>query len=86
MYKKKGTDLSQIFAVYPWKTLSCFHLPWYQAHTICAPGHLKQMLTSNHCVLPITDGRVACGHAQEVYFVEFDGLKVRKYTIQVMGE
>ncbi len=61
-------------------------LPSYGTCSGNAPGHLKQMFTSNHCVLPIADGKVACGHAQDVYFVEFDGLKPRKYTVQVMGE
>ena len=61
-------------------------LPSYGTCSGNAPGHLKSMLSGNHCVLPITDGRLACGHAQDVYFVEFDGLKARKYTLQVMGE
>ena len=31
-------------------------------------------------------GHVAGGSAQDIYFVEFDGLKIRKYTVQIMGE
>ena len=31
-------------------------------------------------------GKVAGGSAQDIYFVEFDGLKTRKYTVQIMGE
>lgn len=61
-------------------------LPSYGTCSGNAPGHLKQMIAGDHKVLPITDGKIACGHAQDVYFVEFDGLKPRKYTIQVMGE
>ena len=30
--------------------------------------------------------KMAGGSAQDIYFVEFDGLKIRKYTVQIMGE
>lgn len=61
-------------------------LPSYGTCSGNAPGHLKSMLCGNHCVFPIADGQVTFGGAQDVYFVEFDGLKMRKYTVQVMGE
>ena len=61
-------------------------LPSYGTCSGNAPGHLKSMLCGNHCVLPVIDGKMAGGSAQDIYFVEFDGLKIRKYTIQVMGE
>lgn len=61
-------------------------LPSYGTCSGNAPGHLKQMLTSNHCALPVLDGKLACGAAQDIYFVEFDGLKKRKYTVVVMGD
>ncbi|MFR3765514.1 MAG: YjbQ family protein [[Clostridium] symbiosum] len=32
------------------------------------------------------DGNMVLGHAQDIYFAEFDGIKNRKYYIQVMGE
>ena len=51
-----------------------------------APGHLKSMLCGNHMVLPVQDGKLVSGAAQDIYFVEFDGLKVRRCFIQVMGE
>ena len=51
-----------------------------------APGHLKSMLCGNHMVLPVQDGKIVCGFAQDLYFVEFDGLKMRKYFIEVLGE
>lgn len=61
-------------------------LPSYGTCSGNAPGHLKSMLCGNHCVLPVVDGKMAGGHAQDIYFVEFDGLKERNYTIQIMGE
>jgi secondary thiamine-phosphate synthase enzyme len=50
-----------------------------------SPGHLKSMIVGNHCVLPIKDGKLFLGHAQDIYFAEFDGIKTRKYFIQAMG-
>ena len=61
-------------------------LPSYGTCSGNAPGHLKSMLCGNHCVLPVIDGKTAGGSAQDIYFVEFDGLKIRKYTVQIMGE
>lgn len=49
-------------------------------------GSSQVLLSGNHCVLPIADGKMAGGSAQDIYFVEFDGLKIRKYTVQIMGE
>ena len=51
-----------------------------------ASGHIKSMLAGSHCVLPVKDGNMVLGHAQDIYFAEFDGIKNRKYYIQVMGE
>ncbi len=39
-----------------------------------------------HCILPVQDGKMVIGHAQDIYFVEFDGLKMRSYFIEVIGE
>jgi secondary thiamine-phosphate synthase enzyme len=61
-------------------------LPSYGTCSGNAPGHLKSMLCGNHCVLPVSDGKMAGGSAQDIYFVEFDGLKIRHYTVQIMGE
>ncbi len=49
-------------------------------------GHLKSMLTGNHCLFPVVDGKVVKGDAQEIYFMEFDGPSQRSYTITVQGE
>lgn len=61
-------------------------LPSYGATGGNAPGHLKSMLCGNHCVLPIKDGVIQCGFAQDIYFAEFDGPQVRRMFIQVQGE
>ncbi len=61
-------------------------LPTYGATGGNAPGHLKSMLSGNHCVLPIKDGKVICGKAQDIYLAEFDGPQMRKIFIQIQGE
>jgi secondary thiamine-phosphate synthase enzyme len=49
-------------------------------------GHLKSLLTGNHCHMLIADGEIVKGGAQEIYFCEFDGPAKRTILIQVMGE
>ncbi len=49
-------------------------------------GHLKSHLTGNHCVLPIIDGSISKGDAQEIYFCEFDGPASRNITVTIIGE
>ena len=49
-------------------------------------GHLKAMLTGNHCHFLIRDGRLDRGGAQDVYFCEFDGPSERTFLVQVIGE
>ena len=61
-------------------------LPSYGTCSGNAPGHLKSMLCGNHCVLPVENGKIAGEAAQDIYFVEFDGLKIRKYIVELLGE
>ena len=49
-------------------------------------GHLKAMLTGNHCLFPIVGGQLVMGQAQDVYFYEFDGPAKRTITFTVTGE
>jgi secondary thiamine-phosphate synthase enzyme len=61
-------------------------LPSYGTTGGNSPGHLKSMLSGNNCILPVQGGKMLIGHAQDIYFVEFDGLKMRSYFIEVIGE
>jgi secondary thiamine-phosphate synthase enzyme len=69
-------------------------LPYAHAHFLRSygatgnnsPGHLKSMLTGNHCLFPVLDGKVVCGCAQDIYLAEFDGPQARQVYIEVMGE
>lgn len=49
-------------------------------------GHLKAMVSGNHCVMPVEDGKLVSGSAQEIYLAEFDGPQERTVSVIVMGE
>lgn len=49
-------------------------------------GHLKALLTGNHCHFPIVDGEIIRGGAQEVYFCEYDGPASRNILVIVEGQ
>ena len=48
-------------------------------------GHLKALLTGNHCHFVIENGEIIRGGAQEVYFCEFDGPASRNILVMVEG-
>jgi secondary thiamine-phosphate synthase enzyme len=62
------------------------YLPSYGTIGGNAPGHLKSLLTGNHCVFPVVDRSLRLGDADSIYFCEFDGIKNRKYMLVAMGE
>ena len=49
-------------------------------------GHLKALLTGNHCHFVIQDGELLKGGAQEVYFCEYDGPASRNILVMVEGQ
>lgn len=49
-------------------------------------GHLKSMLVGNHCHIPLVDGKLATGSAQDIWFCEFDGPAQRTINIIIQGE
>ena len=49
-------------------------------------GHLKSMLIGNHCHIPLIDGKLVGGSAQDVWFCEFDGPSQRTINIIIQGE
>lgn len=62
------------------------YLPTYGTIGGNMPGHLKSHLTGNHCVYPIVNGKMKLGHAADIYFCEYDGIKNRKYMVYAIGE
>lgn len=51
-----------------------------------AASHQKSHLTGSSCTFPVTSGEVVLGHAQEIYFCEFDGPQSRTVYLTVMGD
>lgn len=51
------------------------------AHT-----HLKTLMSGIHAYFPIQDEKLVIGSLQSIYFIEFDGPCLRKYTVQILGE
>ncbi|HJC81545.1 MAG TPA: secondary thiamine-phosphate synthase enzyme YjbQ [Candidatus Mediterraneibacter excrementipullorum] len=49
-------------------------------------GHLRAMLTGNHSVFPVQNGRLVRGGAQEIFFCEYDGAQSRTVYVVTMGE
>ena len=49
-------------------------------------GHLKALVTGNHCHFLIQDGKLIRGGTQDVYFCEFDGPAQRNILIAIEGE
>lgn len=49
-------------------------------------GHLRSMLTGNHAVFPVDNGKLIRGGAQEIFFCEYDGAQSRTVYVEVMGE
>jgi len=49
-------------------------------------GHVKGLLTGNSVLVPIKDGDLLLGAAQDIYFCEYDGPQIRTFYIQIIGE
>ena len=50
-----------------------------------APSHIRAMLTNNHTLLPVRDGKLHRGAAQEIFLAEYDGPQDRKVVVVVLG-
>ncbi|HCR44286.1 MAG TPA: secondary thiamine-phosphate synthase enzyme [Ruminococcaceae bacterium] len=61
-------------------------LPSYGATGNNSTGHIKSLLCGNNCIFPVSDGKMVCGGAQDIYLAEFDGPQKRTIFIQVIGE
>ena len=48
-----------------------------------SPAHLKSILVGNSVSVPGTNGDIALGTWQGIYFCEFDGPRMRQYYITI---
>jgi secondary thiamine-phosphate synthase enzyme len=46
-----------------------------------APSHIRASLISPHVLVPLTDGKLALGQWQGIFFCEFDGPRERKVYV-----
>ena len=51
-----------------------------------APSHIRAMLTNNHAVFPVKNGKLHRGKAQELFLAEFDGPQDRRVVVVVLGD
>jgi secondary thiamine-phosphate synthase enzyme len=51
-----------------------------------APAHVKASLVGSSVTLIVEDGRLRLGTWQGIFFCEFDGPRVRKAWVEVVGE
>ena len=49
-------------------------------------AHLKNLLMHHQVIVPVTSGRLDLGPWQQVYYAEFDGQRIKRALIKVMGE
>jgi secondary thiamine-phosphate synthase enzyme len=51
-----------------------------------ADAHIKSVLIGNSVTIPVTNGRLALGQWQAIYFSEFDGPRKRLISVKITGE
>ncbi|HKD13931.1 MAG TPA: secondary thiamine-phosphate synthase enzyme YjbQ [Candidatus Angelobacter sp.] len=49
-------------------------------------SHLKAILVHHQVIVPVTDGKLALGTWQRVFYAEFDGQRSKRVLVYVMGE
>ena len=49
-------------------------------------GHIKAMLTGNHCHFPLIDGKLVKGSAQDIWFCEYDGPSQGTVNVIIQGD
>lgn len=49
-------------------------------------AHLKRTLMNYQCVLPITKGKLDLGPWEQVFYVEFDGMRKKRVIVKIIGE
>lgn len=50
-----------------------------------AAAHIKSVLTGNCVSIPVEDGKLLLGTWQGIFFAEFDGPRVRKFSVKIVG-
>ncbi|MCX7845492.1 MAG: secondary thiamine-phosphate synthase enzyme YjbQ [Dictyoglomaceae bacterium] len=64
-------------------------IPWSMSYSHAegnAPAHIKSTILGNQTVAFIQNGRLKLGTWQGIFLAEFDGPRVRKVWVDIMGE
>lgn len=48
-------------------------------------AHLKNLIMHHQVILPITNGNLDLGSWQQVFYAEFDGQRLKRVVVKVMG-
>lgn len=51
-----------------------------------ADAHLKRTIMGREVVCAITDGRLDFGTWEQIFYFEFDGMRVKRVLIKIIGE
>jgi secondary thiamine-phosphate synthase enzyme len=51
-----------------------------------ADAHLKRTVVGREVVIAITDGRLDFGPWEQIFYVEFDGIRKKRVLVKVIGE
>jgi thiamine phosphate synthase YjbQ (UPF0047 family) len=49
-------------------------------------AHLKNLLMHHQVIVPITEGKLDLGPWQAIFYVEFDGQRIKRLVIKAIGE
>jgi secondary thiamine-phosphate synthase enzyme len=49
-------------------------------------AHLKNLLLHHQVLVPITDGRLTLGPWQQIFYAEFDGQRLKRVIVKIIGE
>ena len=83
------TDIEETFdRLVPWDLPYAHNhfLPNYGSTGGNAPGHIRSLITGNHCVFPVMNHQLVRGNAQTIFLCEYDRLQIRKVYVQLIGE
>lgn len=49
-------------------------------------AHLKRTLMHHQAMLPVTQGKLDLGPWEQIFYVEFDGLRKKRVVVKIIGE
>jgi secondary thiamine-phosphate synthase enzyme len=67
----------------PEKPYSQYHHNGYEDN---ADAHLKRQVMGREVVVAVTDGKLDFGPWEQIFYGEFDGKRLKRYLIKVIGE